>query len=83
MVYHDVYQEPCGANNNALLFFWVLMGNLMGTKDGQLAISDIQAITQANRNTIKVRLRELVDHGYLIKHGKGKGTFYLPGDNSA
>jgi predicted HTH transcriptional regulator len=46
---------------------------------GQAATSDIQAITQANRNTIKVRLRELVNEGYLIKQGKGKGTLYLPG----
>jgi DNA-binding Lrp family transcriptional regulator len=30
---------------------------------GRAAISDIQAITQANRNTIKVRLRELVNDG--------------------
>jgi predicted HTH transcriptional regulator len=44
---------------------------------GQAAISDIQAITQANRNTIKVRLRELVKDRYLIKQGKGKGTVYL------
>ncbi|MEJ2158768.1 MAG: hypothetical protein P8X96_25855 [Desulfobacteraceae bacterium] len=50
---------------------------------GQVAISDIQAITQANRNTIKVRLRELVNDGYLIKLGKGKGTFYLPGKISS
>lgn len=49
---------------------------------GQAAISDIQAITQANRNTIKVRLRELVDDGYLIKQGKGKATVYLIGDRS-
>jgi Fic family protein len=49
---------------------------------GSLAISDIQAITQANRNTIKVRLRELVDDGYLIKQGKGKGTVYLIGHRS-
>jgi len=46
---------------------------------GQLGISDIQAITQANRNTIKVRLRELVDDGYLIMQGKGKGARYMPG----
>jgi Fic family protein len=46
---------------------------------GQAAISDIQAITQANRNTIKVRLRELVEDGYLLRQGKGKGTLYLPG----
>jgi Fic family protein len=49
---------------------------------GQVAISDIQAITQANRNTIKVRLRELVNDGYLTKQGKGKGTVYLPGEIS-
>ncbi|MEJ2068040.1 MAG: Fic family protein [Deltaproteobacteria bacterium] len=49
---------------------------------GQAAISDIQTITQANRNTIKVRLRELVDNGYLIMRGKGKGTLYLPGVRS-
>jgi predicted HTH transcriptional regulator len=49
---------------------------------GQVAISDIQAITEANRNTIKVRLRELVNDGYLIKQGKGKGTLYLSGEVS-
>jgi len=46
---------------------------------GQMAISDIQAITQANRNTIKVRLRELVNDGHLIKQGVGKGTVYIIG----
>ena len=50
---------------------------------GRAAISDIQAITRANRNTIKVRLRELVDDGYLIKQGKGKGTQYLLGQHFA
>jgi predicted HTH transcriptional regulator len=49
---------------------------------GQVAISDIQAITEANRNTIKVRLRELVNDGYLVKQGKGKGTLYLSGEVS-
>ena len=49
---------------------------------GRVAISDILSITRANRNTIKVRLRELVSNGYLIKQGKGKGTLYLIGDRS-
>jgi Fic family protein len=49
---------------------------------GSVSISGIQAITQANRNTIKVRLRELVDDGYLTKQGKGKGTFYLLGQRT-
>jgi Fic family protein len=46
---------------------------------GRAAISDIHAVTQANRNTIKVRLRELVQDGYLIKQGEGKATVYLLG----
>ena len=43
---------------------------------GRLTIADIEAITRANRNTIKVRLRELVTEGFLVKHGKAKGTRY-------
>jgi len=49
---------------------------------GRAAISDIHAITQANRNTIKVRLRELVQDGYLIKQGEGKGTLYFLGNRA-
>jgi Fic family protein len=43
---------------------------------GRSTIADIEAITRANRNTIKVRLRELVSDGFLVKHGKAKGTWY-------
>ncbi len=46
---------------------------------GRTTISDIHAITKANRNTIKVRLRELVSDGYLSKEGEGKGTRYTLG----
>lgn len=51
------------------------------TEHGRATISDIQRITQANRNTIKVRLRELVGDGYLIKNGQGKGTWYTVFEN--
>jgi Fic family protein len=50
---------------------------------GRSAISDLRAITQANRNTIKLRLRELVQDRYLVKQGKGKATVYLLGDRSS
>ena len=46
---------------------------------GRATISDFEAITKANRNTIKIRLRELVADGFLVKHGKGKGTWYTQG----
>jgi len=49
---------------------------------GQTTISQIHDITNANRNTIKVRLRELVENNYLIKEGKGKATWYLIGNNN-
>ncbi len=47
---------------------------------GQTTISDIQSITNANRNTIKIRLRELVADNYLVKNGRGKGTWYTIGN---
>ena len=48
---------------------------------GQTSISQLHDITNANRNTIKVRLRELVETNYLIKEGKGKATWYIIGNN--
>jgi DNA-binding IclR family transcriptional regulator len=30
----------------------------------------------ANRNTVKLHLRQLVQQGYLEQHGTGKGTWY-------
>ncbi|MFH1076350.1 MAG: Fic family protein [Pseudomonadota bacterium] len=47
---------------------------------GQATISDIESITNANRNTIKIRLRELVANDYLSKNGRGKSTWYRIGD---
>ncbi len=46
---------------------------------GELSISEIESLTRVNRNTIKVRLRELVSDQYLVQHGRGKGTRYTVG----
>jgi len=40
---------------------------------GLLRISDILEHTEANPNTLKVRLRELVSH----RHGKARATWYF------
>jgi Fic family protein len=45
-------------------------------EQGRVTVSDALAITNANRNTLKVRFRELVADGYLQQYGQGKGTFY-------
>jgi hypothetical protein len=33
-------------------------------------------LTDANQNTIKLRLRELVNAGRLQRHGKARATWY-------
>ena len=42
----------------------------------RLTISDFVLLTKANRNTVKVRVRELVKSGHLSKHGKARATWY-------
>lgn len=42
----------------------------------RINISDIVTMTQANRNTIKKHLAALVTNSKIVKHGKGKATWY-------
>lgn len=42
----------------------------------RLTIAQLQSITKANRNTLKVRLRELVADGRVRQHGKARATWY-------
>lgn len=43
---------------------------------GRLGISDIEKLTQANRNTLKKHLADLTAKGVIVQLGKGKGTWY-------
>lgn len=43
---------------------------------GRLGISDLEKLTKANKNTLKLRLRELVNDKFILKNGSGKSTFY-------
>jgi Fic family protein len=42
----------------------------------RLNVSEIVDLTNANRNTIKVRLRELVLSGHISQNGKARATWY-------
>lgn len=42
----------------------------------RLTIAELEAITSANRNTLKVRLRELVASGHIRRHGRARATWY-------
>lgn len=43
---------------------------------GRLTISQLVSITKTNRNTLKVRLRELVSAERIRRHGKARATWY-------
>ena len=45
----------------------------------RLMISEIVRLTGANRNTIKARLRKLVESGHLAQHGQARTTWYTLG----
>lgn len=48
-------------------------------KKDRLTIAQLETITGANRNTLKVRLRELVSAGRVRQHGKARATWYSLG----
>jgi len=43
---------------------------------GELKISELKILTQANRNTLKKTLSSLIRSNHIVMLGKGKGTFY-------
>jgi hypothetical protein len=49
--------------------------DLFGIHD-RLNLSKIEELTGGNKNTLKVRLRELVNSGHISKHGKARATWY-------
>jgi Fic family protein len=46
---------------------------------GQLSISELERLTGSNKNTLKVRLRELVRSGMISAVGRARATRYKPG----
>jgi Fic family protein len=42
----------------------------------RLTISELERLTRANKNTLKVRLRELTRAGQIAKHGQARATRY-------
>ena len=46
---------------------------------GRLTVAQAVALTGANRNTLKLHLRQLTERGELRLHGKGRTASYEPG----
>jgi Fic family protein len=45
-------------------------------KVGRVTLNDMVVLTSANRNTLKVHFRNLVEAKLLVRHGAGKATWY-------
>ncbi|MBW2699570.1 MAG: Fic family protein [Deltaproteobacteria bacterium] len=43
---------------------------------GRVTVKEATTITQANRNTIKEHLKQLVNAGHLARRGQGRGSWY-------
>lgn len=43
----------------------------------RLTIAELEVLTKINRNTLKVRLRELVRDNFIEQHGKARSTWYV------
>jgi len=65
--------EQGGDNGLPVLSVQVLA--LFKTRE-RLTLSQIEELTGANRNTLKVRMRELVSMGRVAQHGKARATWY-------
>jgi Fic family protein len=50
----------------------------LAQEHGRISIAFISAALEANRNTVKKHVRQLVENGRLVRHGKGRGTYYSP-----
>ena len=45
-------------------------------KHDRLGMKEIERLTRGKRSTLKLRLGELVEGGYLMRHGKARATWY-------
>lgn len=45
-------------------------------KHERISMKEIERLTRGKRSTLKLRLGELVDEGYLVRHGKARATWY-------
>lgn len=63
------------ASDSSLPLLSVQVLKLLGEHE-RLTIAQMVEFTGANQNTLKVRLRELVNEGRIQRHGKARATWY-------
>lgn len=74
-------EQKKAASDTSLPLLSVQVLKLLHKRE-RLTIAQMVELTGANQNTLKVRLRELVEGGRIQRHGKALATWYslgLPG----
>lgn len=68
-------EQEKAASDTSLPLLSVQVLKLLGEHE-RLTIAQMVELTSANQNTLKVRLRELVEGGRIQRHGKARATWY-------
>ncbi|MGD8889220.1 MAG: Fic family protein [Desulfobacterales bacterium] len=50
----------------------------LAQEHGRISIAFISTALEANRNTVKKHVQQLVKKGLIVRHGKGRGAYYSP-----
>ncbi len=50
----------------------------LARQHGRISIAFISKVLEANRNTVKKHVAQLVKDGRLMRYGRGRGTYYSP-----
>ena len=69
-------KEQLQTNDDADLHTLSILVLELFSNNDRLTIAEMVELTGANQNTLKVRLRELVNAGRLQRYGKGRATWY-------
>lgn len=68
-------EQEKSTSDSSLPLLSVQVLKLLGEHE-RLTIAQMVGFTGANQNTLKVRLRELVNEGRIQRHGKARATWY-------
>ena len=61
-----------------MIFFFAIDEQLLqiARQHGRITLSSAMVLTNVNRNTLKLHLRQLVEAGHLKLLGRGKSSWY-------
>ncbi len=74
----DVLQDRVDKGSSEIVGMAALSTKILKLYDehDRLSMKEIERLTRGKRSTLKLRLSELVEGGYLMRHGRARATWY-------